>query len=140
VAKVGTGYTLEQLATIQYKLQTHTKAWVPGHTPPFLELTPMAELPHVSVDPRECCLVLEIRSASMEPSDKYRVGHTLRHPRVQEIRHDKGVEEVTSYEQIKGFIERGNYAARTYAEAMRKGGGGLGAKQVCVSLPAVVWC
>ncbi len=120
LTKVGTGYTYEQLRTIQYKLETHCKPWIKAKPPKFIELTPTAELPHVYVDPRDCCVVLEVFGASMEPTDKYCVGHTMRHPRCKEIRRDKGIEEVATLEQVQLEIER---KARTHAEAVASGAG-----------------
>jgi DNA ligase-4 len=63
--------------------------WNKAAPPRIIELTPTAEIPDVYVNPYDCCIVLEIRAAEVVPSEKYRLGYTLRHPRVEKIRHDK---------------------------------------------------
>ena len=109
--KVGTGYSYSELATLQYKLQPHWKVWNKASPPRFIELTPTAEVPDVYVNPRDCCIVLEIMGASFEESDKYRMGWTMRHPRVYSIRSDKGIDDLNTYEEVQALIERGQLAS-----------------------------
>lgn len=123
VGKVGTGYSLPELAKMQYRLQRHWKLWDPRQQ--VIELTPQAETPSYYLDPSApgAGMVLEIRFASLEPSEKYRIGYTLRHPRVECIRDDKGIEDCNTVEDVLAMAARGA-AVRSHGDALRGGGGG----------------
>lgn len=120
-AKVGTGYGFAELADLQYRISSHCRSWEKSQPPRFIELTATAEIPDVYLDPRECAMVLEIRCTSVEVSDKYRIGYTLRHPRVDKVRYDKGMDDCATYEDMMKAAERVQYAFRSYGAAVEQG-------------------
>lgn len=112
-------------------MSAHWKTWDRARPPRFIELTPTAELPDVYVNPKECGVVLELRATSIEPSDKYCLGYTLRHPRVEKIRFDKGIQDCMKIEEVMDYIRRGGgqYSVRTYGDAVANGSGQLAKKK-----------
>lgn len=127
VCKVGTGYTADELRTLQYRLNKYLTAWDPKQK--LIELTPTAEAPHFYLDPRaakDAGVVIEVRYASIEPSDKYRVGYTLRHPRVENIRYDKGIEDCNTFEDVIARVQQqSEYGVRSLGSARLAGRAGF---------------
>lgn len=140
VGKVGTGYTALELADLQYRLQKYWRSWDKKEAARIIEMTPTAEVPHVYLDPlchKDAAVVLEIKVASLEPSPKYRLGYTVRHPRVERIRTDKGIDDATSFAMLLDMCERGGgqWAQRTQAEARAAGLAGFGRAQRAAKKP-----
>ncbi|EFA81882.1 DNA ligase IV [Heterostelium album PN500] len=80
--KVGSGYTDSELRTLQERLTPH---W---QKRPLGNVQFGTERPDVYIDPT-ASFVLQIKAAQIVITEKYKVGFTLRFPRVVKIRDDK---------------------------------------------------
>lgn len=108
VCRVGTGYTREELAALQAALEpywermpsrTAVPAWLGGWLPTKTEL-----VPDFYVHPRHS-LVVEVFGFAFTESAHYRVGFTIRFPRVLRIRWDKAVMDATSVAHLRGIMD-----------------------------------
>lgn len=91
-AKVGTGYSMEELSSLRSRLQTHLSRNEGRHQPSYLEYPwkhSLQDRPDCWVDHLYNSMVLEVKAAEIIASDSYPTGHTLRFPRVAKIRYDK---------------------------------------------------
>lgn len=63
--------------------------------------------------------ILQVKAAQLVPSEKYKVGYTLRFPRVVKIRLDKDWNECLDLAGLKEIVQQfgGKYARRKYADA-----------------------
>jgi DNA ligase-4 len=91
--KVGGGFSREDYAAIRGRTEGKWKDWDPKRPPPTIELGGHAEnrqyeRPDQWILPSDS-VVLECKAASVEGSDKFRIGRTLRFPRFKRLRVDK---------------------------------------------------
>ena len=99
IAKVGSGYSDAQLASLQMLLAPRWRACAPGACPPCLVLAAGGERPDVWIDPAESC-VLQVKAAQIVPSTRYRAGVTLRFPRVVRLRPDRSWRTCTTLAEV----------------------------------------
>ncbi|KAK7200284.1 DNA ligase-like protein [Novymonas esmeraldas] len=107
VCRVGTGYTREELTAIQSALDPYwermpTRQSVPGWLDKWLPAK--TELvPDVYVHPRHS-LVLEVLGYSFTETAQFRVGITLRFPRMVRVRRDKSALDATSVPHLHAVL------------------------------------
>lgn len=106
VCKVGTGYTEEDLRQIQAHIMPHCfaspapPAWLDGWMPVLGEL-----IPDQYVHPSHS-LVWEVVGAAFVPESRnYRVGFTLRFPRVVRLRFDKAPRDAATVAEVEAIRE-----------------------------------
>ncbi|KAI9801549.1 MAG: DNA ligase (ATP) [Sarcosagium campestre] len=107
--KVGGGFTAADYAAVRHQTEGKWHDWDAKRPPiEFIELARgsgsgdvQLERPDVWIKPDDS-VVLEIKAASVTPSDSFRVGLTLRFPRFKRIRNDK---DWTSALSIKEFLD-----------------------------------
>ena len=116
-AKVGSGYSDNELKILQGQLRDHWRNYDPRRPPKFLRLMDgLKEKPDVWIEP-EFSRVLQVKAAQVVPTDKFCAGVTLRFPRVTRLRTDKTWHEATTLEEILQLREQfqGHYGKRTLA-------------------------
>ncbi|XP_065897200.1 DNA ligase 4-like isoform X2 [Dysidea avara] len=87
--KVGSGYTMNELRELGRQLQPYWKVYNPKKPPECLLLAAgHKEKPDLWIEPRNSKIV-QIKAAEIVSSDKYKVGMTLRFPRLEKVRDDK---------------------------------------------------
>ena len=101
LAKVGSGYSDAQLASLQMLLAPRWHAWPAGAAagPPCLVLAAGGERPDVWIDPAASC-VLQVKAAQVVASTRYRAGVTLRFPRVVRVRPDRSWRTCTTLDEV----------------------------------------
>ncbi|KAH7957147.1 hypothetical protein HPB52_015665 [Rhipicephalus sanguineus] len=100
VAKVGSGYSLQELDDLLAKLTSKWKVYNPKKPPEKLVLAPgHKEKPDLYLEPSDS-VVLQIKASELVRSSQFRTGITLRFPRVVAIRHDKPWQDVLSYSEL----------------------------------------
>jgi DNA ligase 4 len=105
VTKVGTGYSIPELAEIRRHLRDQWKPfrqspdywpkWNPGH----------GERPDYYIKDPSKSLILELKAAEIVPSDKFPTNFTLRFPKVHKIRYDKNWDQSTTFSELSGIME-----------------------------------
>ncbi|KAF1962255.1 DNA ligase 4 [Byssothecium circinans] len=111
--KVGGGFSREDYAAIRGRTEGKWKDWDPQRPPPLIELgghheNRQYERPDQYIHPSDS-VVLECKAASVEASDKFRMGVTLRFPRFKKLRTDKRWDQALSHEEfleIRNNVER----------------------------------
>jgi DNA ligase-4 len=88
--KVGSGYTMSELRTLNQKLHGQWRPYDPKNPPPSIVVAQGggSEKPNVWIEPTKSKIV-QIRAAEIISSDKYKCGCTLRFPRLEKFRDDK---------------------------------------------------
>nr|CAD7410420.1 unnamed protein product [Timema cristinae] len=86
LGRVGSGYTMDELAELLQKLSPHWQRVRIGYNPPGLVWT--KEKPDVWIAPHNSHIV-EIKATEIVESRSFKMNHTLRFPRVEKIRYDK---------------------------------------------------
>ncbi|XP_076463012.1 LOW QUALITY PROTEIN: DNA ligase 4-like [Babylonia areolata] len=87
--KVGSGYSKKQLAEFNQRLADHWQPFDKRNPPQCLILAPgFRERPDAWIKPDKSCIV-QVKAAEIIQSEKFKVGYTLRFPRVEMIRDDK---------------------------------------------------
>lgn len=100
VAKVGSGYSSQELDDLLAKLTSKWKVYNPKKPPEKLVLAPgHKEKPDLYLEPSDS-VVLQIKASELVRSSQFRTGITLRFPRVAAIRHDKPWQDVLSYSEL----------------------------------------
>ncbi|KAH6934390.1 hypothetical protein HPB50_024031 [Hyalomma asiaticum] len=100
VAKVGSGYSRQELDDLLAKLTSKWKVYDPKKPPEKLVLAPgHKEKPDLYLEPSDS-VVLQIKASELVRSSQFRTGITLRFPRVAAIRHDKPWQDVLSYSEL----------------------------------------
>ncbi|KAH8039284.1 hypothetical protein HPB51_005530 [Rhipicephalus microplus] len=100
VAKVGSGYSSQELDDLLAKLTSKWKVYNPKKPPEKLVLAPgHKEKPDLFLEPSDS-VVLQIKASELVRSSQFRTGITLRFPRVAAIRHDKPWQDVLSYSEL----------------------------------------
>lgn len=115
-AKVGSGYSDTELRQLQDRLQAHWCIYNTSRPPPHLVLAdPFRERPDVYLDPRNS-VVLEVKAAQVVTTEKFRTGYTMRFPRVERIRFDKGWEDGMDMAQLRevALEFEGRFGRRRY--------------------------
>ncbi|CDW55758.1 DNA ligase [Trichuris trichiura] len=84
VGKVGSGYTVQELYDLNVRL---SRAPLQRSCPAWLRTS--SEKAEVYIQP-DCSVILQIKAAQIVTSKAFAVGYTLRFPRVEMIRRDKG--------------------------------------------------
>ncbi|XP_077509630.1 DNA ligase 4 [Amblyomma americanum] len=100
VAKVGSGYSLQELDELLAQLASKWKVYDPKRPPEKVVLAQgLKEKPDLYLEPRDS-VVLQIKASELVRSSQFRTGITLRFPRVALIRHDKPWHDVLSYTEL----------------------------------------
>ncbi|KAJ4409407.1 DNA ligase (ATP) [Didymella pomorum] len=110
--KVGGGFSREDYAAIRGRTEGKWKDWDPKRPPPTIELGGHAEnrqyeRPDQWILPSDS-IVLECKAASVESSDKFRIGRTLRFPRFKRLRVDKRWDQalsITEWMELQTTVE-----------------------------------
>jgi len=110
VARVGTGFSMEQLKEIRARIRPHLRRYDPHRAPVWLGSWRGAgkAKPDAILDSPTHGFVMEIRAAEIVPSDDYEFGHTLRFPRaVVPIREDKDWCDACTESDLHEFLKDG---------------------------------
>ncbi|KAH9384462.1 hypothetical protein HPB48_026470 [Haemaphysalis longicornis] len=100
VAKVGSGYSKEELDKLLRQLTSKWKVYDPKKPPGKLVLAQgHKEKPDLYLEPSDS-VVLQIKASELVKSSNFRTGITLRFPRVVDIRYDKPWQDVLSYAEL----------------------------------------
>jgi len=113
VARVGTGFNMEQLREIRNRLRPHLRRYDAGRAPPWLGGWRGAgkAKPDVILDSPAHGFVMEVRAAEIIPSDDFEFGHTLRFPRAAvPIREDKDWGDAATEQDLREFLQGGRGA------------------------------
>eukprot|EP01063_Lacrimia_lanifica_P009358 TRINITY_DN16347_c0_g1_i1.p1 TRINITY_DN16347_c0_g1~~TRINITY_DN16347_c0_g1_i1.p1 ORF type:complete len:1087 (+),score=405.82 TRINITY_DN16347_c0_g1_i1:63-3323(+) len=105
-AKVGSGYNEREHAALTKRLEPH---WVPyssEHPPVILgDWKPASDdTPDFWIDPRHS-VVLEVIGYSYNETVKFKVGRTIRFPRVKHIRYDKSIADADTLAQVTKIMD-----------------------------------
>jgi DNA ligase-4 len=119
--KVGGGFSRDDYAAIRGRTEGKWKDWDARRPPPLIELgghheNRQHERPDQYIHPRDS-VVLECKAASVEGSDKFRMGLTLRFPRFKKLRTDKRWDQALSHEE---FLELRNNVEREVNDKEKK--------------------
>ncbi|PVI05212.1 ATP-dependent DNA ligase [Periconia macrospinosa] len=119
--KVGGGFTREDYAAIRGRTEGKWTDWDPRRPPHLIELgghkdNRQYERPDQWIHPSDS-VVLECKAASVESSDRFRMGATLRFPRFKKLRTDKKWNQALSYDE---FLELRNTVEREHNEKERE--------------------
>ncbi|CAI6332252.1 unnamed protein product [Periconia digitata] len=115
--KVGGGLTRDDYAAIRGRTEGKWTDWDARRPPPLIELgghkdNRQHERPDQWIHPSDS-VVLECKAASVEGSDRFRMGFTLRFPRFKKLRTDKKWNQALSYDE---FLELRNTVEREQDE------------------------
>jgi DNA ligase-4 len=115
--KVGGGFSRDDYANIRGRTEGKWKDWDQRRPPPIIELGGHAEnrqheRPDQWIRPSDS-VVVECKAASVETSDRFRMGLTLRFPRFKQLRSDKRWTDALS---ISEFMELKDNAEREHDE------------------------
>lgn len=100
VAKVGSGYSKQELDKLLLQLTPKWKVYDPKKPPEKVVLAQgHKEKPDLYLDPSDS-VVLQIKASELVRSSNFRTGITLRFPRVVDIRYDKPWQDVLSYAEL----------------------------------------
>ena len=106
--KVGGGFTTQDYANIRHKTDGNWKDWDPKRPPTeFIELAGghlQYERPDVWIKPCDS-VVLSVKCASIQQTDQFRMGLTIRFPKFTKLRDDR---DWTSALTIQGFLDQKN--------------------------------
>ncbi|KAL0278848.1 UNVERIFIED_CONTAM: hypothetical protein PYX00_000538 [Menopon gallinae] len=86
VARVGSGYSMDELSELQMKLKPHWNKVNLKEMPVCMEWT--KEKPDLWIEPSKS-FILQVKASEIMPSDSFKTGYTLRFPRVEQVRYDK---------------------------------------------------
>ncbi|KAF2643971.1 ATP-dependent DNA ligase [Massarina eburnea CBS 473.64] len=111
--KVGGGFSREDYAAVRGRTEGKWKDWDSRRPPPLIELgghyeNRQHERPDQYIHPSDS-VVLECKAASVESSDRFRMGLTLRFPRFKKLRTDKRWDQALSHEEfleVRNNVER----------------------------------
>ncbi|CAJ1327834.1 unnamed protein product [Effrenium voratum] len=110
VARVGTGYSMDQLQEMRARLRPHLRRYDPHRVPGWMggwRGGPKSKPDAVLDDPSKG-FVMEVRAAEIVPSEEYEFGHTLRFPRaVKPIREDKEWSDANTEKDLREFLVDG---------------------------------
>lgn len=115
VCKVGNGFTSEELSTMHAALDAHWEraasrqavpAWLDSWKPVATD-----HIPDVYVHPCNS-IVLEVFGYAFVESANYRVGYTVRFPRMMRVRFDKNLEDATDLETLEKIKDASRDALR----------------------------
>lgn len=123
--KVGSGYSLRELAALQKTLEPHWRVYDIHKPPKWLHLVhPFKEKPDVWIAPHHSCVV-QIKGAQVITTDKFRTGHTLRFPRVQHLRYDKPWTDALDLRELSQIITSSLLSPSSSSATLTKSGPGL---------------
>ncbi|KAK3940348.1 hypothetical protein QBC46DRAFT_364132 [Diplogelasinospora grovesii] len=113
VCKVGGGFKAEDYAEIKHHTEGKWRDWDSANPPSyFIELGGgerlQYEKPDVWIRPKDS-IVLEIKAASISPSDQFAMGWTLRFPRFKRLRLDKAWDaglDIDEFEALKNKVNQ----------------------------------
>lgn len=119
--KVGGGFSREDYTAIRGRTEGKWKDWDPKRPPTTIELgghteNRQYERPDQWILPSDS-VVLECKAASVESSDKFRMGRTLRFPRFKRLRVDKRWDQALS---IHEWIELQDNVEQTLEEKQQE--------------------
>ena len=105
--RVGTGYSMEELGQLRTKLNSEWDNFNPRMAPSYYKAWKFwrSEMPDLIIKDPSKSVVLEVRAAEIEQSDKYPTRYTLRFPRVIKIRYDKNWDEGMDVKELASIIE-----------------------------------
>jgi len=116
VARIGTGYNMEQLREIRDRLRPHLRRYDAGRAPSWLGGWRGAgkAKPDAILDSPAHGFIMEVRAAEIIPSEDYEFGHTLRFPRAAvPIREDKDWGDGSTEADLREFLQGGGRGALT---------------------------
>lgn len=100
--KIGSGYTLQELNDFNQKLN---KKWVQfDKKNPPKNILVSYEKPDVWIEPKDS-MVVQTKAVEIIESDKYKCGITLRFPRLEKFRDDKGPNDSLKLSELKSLRE-----------------------------------
>eukprot|EP01124_Arcella_intermedia_P024176 TRINITY_DN4012_c0_g1_i3.p1 TRINITY_DN4012_c0_g1~~TRINITY_DN4012_c0_g1_i3.p1 ORF type:complete len:941 (-),score=258.52 TRINITY_DN4012_c0_g1_i3:49-2478(-) len=118
VARVGSGYSDEELKELQAALAPYWNNYN-NHNPPsfFMLADQCKDKPNIWIEPK-FSKVLEVKAAQIVTSDKYKAGYTLRFPRVVKIRNDKNYMQCMTMDELVSMskIFEGRLTKRNFNE------------------------
>ncbi|KAI5307300.1 hypothetical protein KEM56_000584 [Ascosphaera pollenicola] len=124
--KVGGGFAAQDYATLRHRTDGKWKDWNPKKPPTeFIELgggTAQHERPDMWIKPEDS-IVLCVKAAQVVASDMFRIGLTLRFPRLKMLRPDKDWKtalSVDEFMQLKSNIEQEQKEKEFKVEDTRK--------------------
>ncbi|KAI5840233.1 ATP dependent DNA ligase domain-containing protein [Morchella snyderi] len=126
--KVGGGFTANEYSQIAHITDSQWVPWDPKNPPKeFMELAggdQAFERPDVWICPDKS-FVVEVKAASVAPTDKFRVGMTLRFPRFKRLREDKDWKNalsISEFLRLKDEVEKGEEEKAMNMENRRRPG------------------
>ncbi|KAL6068764.1 DNA ligase, variant 2 [Balamuthia mandrillaris] len=121
LAKVGSGYTDNELQVLQTTLQKYWKPYSQQSPPSCFLLQDGKERPDVWVEPKHS-RILQVKAAQLVVTEKYKAGYTLRFPRVVMIRSDKSWLDCMDLSGIITLAKEfeGRYAKRRFAGKLQQ--------------------
>lgn len=118
LGKVGSGYSMQELHELSLKLTPHWVINKKKKPPPNIILaTGHKEQPDLWIQPSKSCIV-QVKAAEITKSDRFKVGYTLRFPRVEKIRYDKDWHECMTIPEFEELLDRadGKLATRHFID------------------------
>ncbi|XP_067842559.1 DNA ligase 4 [Heptranchias perlo] len=97
LCRVGSGYTMKELYDLGLKLANHWKPYRKSDPPSNILCG--TEKPEVYIEPCNS-VILQVKAAEIVSSDAYKTGCTLRFPRIEKIRDDKGWYECMTLQEL----------------------------------------
>lgn len=111
--KVGGGFTANEYSQIAHLTDSQWVPWDPKNPPQeYMELAggdQQFERPDVWIRPDKS-IVVEVKAASVAPTDQFRMGKTLRFPRFRRLREDKdwrSALSISGFTRLKEEVEKG---------------------------------
>eukprot|EP00667_Euglena_gracilis_P001394 EG_transcript_1394 len=116
VCKVGTGYNNAELQALHRHFEGRWRPFDRTRMPPHFCGWEVAadDVPDMWVPPEDS-LVMEVKGYSFVPTTKFKVGHTVRFPRMLRIRYDKSPEQATSLAELRTLLEQSQARPRAIA-------------------------
>ncbi|XP_049793143.1 DNA ligase 4 isoform X4 [Schistocerca nitens] len=115
LVRVGSGYTMAKLEELIQKMKPHWRKCSPGECPPGIIWT--KEKPEVWIEPKNS-YILQIKATEIVESSSFKVGYTLRFPRVEEIRYDKKWTDCITVSELTDLWQRASgklYSRHAYS-------------------------
>lgn len=122
VAKVGSGYSQQELDQLRAKLTNKWKVYDVRRPPQSVVLAPgHKEKPDLYVDPQDS-VVLQVKASELVRSANFHTGVTLRFPRVAAVRYDKPWHDAMSLSELRDLEKTGGGQLATGAVDLEDGG------------------
>nr|KAG5701196.1 hypothetical protein BaRGS_023305 [Batillaria attramentaria] len=127
--KVGSGYSKKQLAEFNQRLADHWQVFDKRNPPDCIQLASgFKEKPDAWIQPDKSC-ILQVKAAEIIPSERFKVGYTLRFPRVEMIREDKPWYDCMTTADIEELRQKSGGKLAGVRFELGEGDGGEGATE-----------